>query len=77
MHSVKGLEFDHVLVVGLNQQVTPHGAEPGDSLLETHRRLLAMAVGRAKKSVYLSFKPDEASDVASFLEPATYTVVNV
>ena len=27
IHSAKGLEFDHVLLPGLSQQVTPHGPE--------------------------------------------------
>ena len=27
IHSAKGLEFDHVLLPGLNQEVTPHGTE--------------------------------------------------
>ena len=25
MHSAKGLEFDHVIIIGLSDQVTPHG----------------------------------------------------
>jgi superfamily I DNA/RNA helicase len=49
MHSAKGLEFDHVVILGLNAEVTPHGEEDDDDRLVTLRRLLAMAVARARK----------------------------
>lgn len=77
LHSVKGLEFDHVIVLGLNDQVTPHGAEEGDDQLEVLRRLLAMAVGRARKMVVLGYKPGEASDLIEFIDPGTVSVVDV
>ena len=48
IHSAKGLEFDHVLMPGLSQEVTPHGLDEGDADLERLRRMLAMAVGRAR-----------------------------
>jgi superfamily I DNA/RNA helicase len=72
MHSAKGLEFDHVFIVGLNEQVTPHGEEEGDADLENYRRLLAMAITRARQTVTLSYKPGEASALVDFLDPATY-----
>ncbi len=77
MHSAKGLEFDHVYIVGLNAEVTPHGAEAGDSLLETYQRLLAMAIGRAAKTVMISYKEGEASVLTTLLDPSTYDRINV
>lgn len=77
MHSAKGLEFDHVLILGYNAEVVRHGDESGDTLLEQHRRLLAMAVGRARQSVVVGYKPDDASLLIDFLAPATYTAVDV
>lgn len=77
MHSAKGLEFDHVLLLGYNAEVVPHGEEAGDSLLETHCRLLAMAIGRARKSVVLGYKPEDASQLVGFLDPATYEAIDV
>lgn len=74
MHSAKGLEFDHVYIVGLNADVTPHGHEPGDSMLETYQRLLAMAIGRAAKSVMVGYKPSEASSLVALLDPTTYVM---
>lgn len=77
MHSAKGLEFDHAVLLGYNAQVVPHGEEAGDSLLETHRRLLAMAIGRARRSVTLGYKPDDSSRLMGFLDPATYDEIEV
>jgi superfamily I DNA/RNA helicase len=77
LHSAKGLEFDHVIILGLNQQVTPHGADDGDSQFETLRRLVAMGLGRAKQTVTLGFKPAEASDLVKLMAPGTYERVNV
>lgn len=72
MHSAKGLEFDHVFIVGLNEEVTPHGADEGDDQLENHLRLLAMAITRARESVMISCKPTEASKLIDHLDPSTY-----
>ncbi|MFB1480989.1 3'-5' exonuclease [Corallococcus sp. RDP092CA] len=77
MHSVKGLEFDHVFILGLNAETTPHGEEVGDSQLENLRRLLAMAVGRAKKSLVVGFKPTEASSLVEYFNVDTYVGVDV
>ncbi|HEX3462581.1 MAG TPA: 3'-5' exonuclease [Candidatus Elarobacter sp.] len=77
LHSAKGLEFDHVFLLGLNEQVTrEHGDEEGDTQLETLRKLFAMAVGRAKKSVIVGYKPGEESVLIQYIDPATYEEVN-
>ncbi|KEP74536.1 hypothetical protein HR12_08330 [Microbacterium sp. SUBG005] len=72
IHSAKGLEFDHVIILGLNQQVTPHGDGDGDAQLETLRRLLAMGIGRARTSVTLGLKAGEESDLVAMLDNSTY-----
>lgn len=77
MHSAKGLEFDHVILIGYNALVTPHGEEPGDSLLETHRRLLAMSIGRARHTVTIGYKPSEISDVLDVLDPSTFDSIDL
>lgn len=76
-HSAKGLEFDHVIIPGLDYEVTPHGVGDGDSHLENHRRLLAMAIGRARKSVIVGYKPSTASTLFSYLVPGTFDEVVV
>ena len=75
IHSAKGLEFDHVLMPGLNQEVTPHGAEDGDGTLESLQRLVAMGIGRARKTVALGYKPQDRSSVIALLDPGTYDLV--
>lgn len=77
IHSAKGLEFDHVLLPGLSQQVTPHGPQHGDADLERLRRMLAMAIGRARKSVMIGYKPGEESSLVGLLDPSTYELVKV
>ena len=75
IHSAKGLEFDHVLLPGLSQRVTPHGPEAGDADLERLRRMLAMAVGRARESVMVGYKPGEESSLIGLLDPSTYKLI--
>ena len=75
IHSAKGLEFDHVLLPGLSRQVTPHGPDEGDAELERLQRMLAMAVGRARESVMLGYKPGEESSLIGLLDRATYELI--
>ena len=77
MASAKGLEFDHVIIIGYNAEVVRHGDEPQDALMDEQRRLLAMSVGRARKSVTVGYKPDDASALIDFLDPRTYSAVDL
>lgn len=54
VHSVKGLEYDYVFVVGLEEGIFPHINSLMDSnQLEEERRLCYVAITRAKKKLYL------------------------
>lgn len=75
MHSTKGLEFDHIFIIGLNQETTPYGDKDGDTDWENHRRLLAMTITRARQTVTLGCKPNEESSLFSCLNPGTYDEV--
>ena len=77
IYSAKGLEFDHVLLPGLNQKATPHGDEDGDGTLDSLRRLVAMAIGRARHTVTLGYKPGEQSTLIDLLDRTTYDLVEV
>ncbi|WP_439850186.1 3'-5' exonuclease [Pseudomonas syringae] len=77
MHSAKGLEFDHVFVLGLCGKNTPHGADQDDDELLRLRRLLGMALGRAKKTVTVGYKPGEESDLVNFFKPGTFCEVDL
>jgi DNA helicase-2/ATP-dependent DNA helicase PcrA len=50
VHASKGLEFDHVFIVGLEQGLFPH-----DDDGEEERRLFYVALTRARKKLYLSW----------------------
>jgi hypothetical protein len=77
MASGKGLEFDHVIIIGYNGEVVPHGEEPDHALLDEQRRLLAMAIGRARRSVVLGYKPEDEPAPLGFLDPNTYQRVDL
>jgi len=56
VHSAKGLEFDAVFITGLEEGLFPHensATEPEG--LEEERRLMYVAITRARKRLYLSF----------------------
>ncbi len=55
MHNTKGLEFDRVFVVGLEQHLIPGKTIETPSEKEEERRILYVAMTRARKSLYLSF----------------------
>jgi DNA helicase-2/ATP-dependent DNA helicase PcrA len=54
IHSVKGLEFDYVFVIGLEENVFPNIRKFSDTdELEEERRIAYVAFTRAKKRLYL------------------------
>jgi len=56
VHSAKGLEFDHVFITGLEEGLFPHENSLTDTDgLEEERRLMYVAITRARKRLYLSF----------------------
>ena len=77
LHSAKGLEFDHVVMIGLNAEVMTHGDEEDDDQLLTLRKLLAMGIGRARLSVILGYKPGEESHLVDYLDGESYKAVDV
>ena len=56
VHSAKGLEFDAVFISGLEEGLFPHENSLTQSEgLEEERRLMYVAITRARKRLYLSF----------------------
>ncbi|MBL8351459.1 MAG: UvrD-helicase domain-containing protein, partial [Burkholderiaceae bacterium] len=56
VHSAKGLEFDCVFITGLEESLFPHENSMSDADgLEEERRLMYVAITRARKRLYLSF----------------------
>ncbi|MEG2351171.1 MAG: 3'-5' exonuclease [Bacilli bacterium] len=54
MHAVKGLEFNYVFVIGMEENIFPHiNSMEDNSDLEEERRLCYVALTRAKKRLFL------------------------
>ncbi|CUA99480.1 UvrD-like helicase C-terminal domain [Comamonas thiooxydans] len=81
LHSAKGLEFDHVFILGLDEEtLADYTADNEDDIKEQEiaaRRLVAMGVGRARKTVTIGYRPDDAPRLAEFFNPAFCTRVAV
>ena len=55
VHAAKGLEFDAVFITGLEEGLFPHENSQSDlDWLEEERRLMYVAITRARKRLYLS-----------------------
>lgn len=57
LHSVKGLEFDHVFIIGLNEEHFIYD-EVNDHDYQEACRLVAMGITRAKKTILLGYKKE-------------------
>ena len=54
VHSAKGLEFDHVYLVNLADDIFPHKRSLNEGGLEEERRLFYVAITRARKTLAFS-----------------------
>lgn len=56
VHSSKGLEFEAVFITGLEESLFPHANSFGNpDAIEEERRLMYVALTRAKRALYISF----------------------
>ncbi|MDR3055208.1 MAG: UvrD-helicase domain-containing protein [Zoogloeaceae bacterium] len=55
IHAAKGLEFDAVFITGLEQGLFPHDNAIEDAGLEEERRLMYVAMTRARQRLYLCY----------------------
>ena len=76
VHSSKGLEFNNVFVIGMEEGIFPHNNSLEDSSdIEEERRLFYVAVTRAKKNLWLVnskrrmlYGMDSANPVSRFIK---------
>ena len=55
LHSAKGLEFDHVFITGLEENIFPSSRSlMNDQRMEEERRLMYVGLTRARKALFLS-----------------------
>lgn len=54
-HAAKGLEFEYVFIVGLENELFPHVRDDNTNDAEEERRLFYVALTRAKEKLFLSY----------------------
>ena len=59
MHGAKGLEFDTVFVIGVNEKIMPYKKAETVEEIEEERRLFYVAMTRAKKRLLISYTKEK------------------
>lgn len=60
VHASKGLEYDNVFIIGLTEGVFPHNKAETNESIEEERRLMYVAMTRARKNLYIIGRGDNA-----------------
>ena len=55
MHGSKGLEFENVIIVDVNETIIPHKMSVKPEELEEERRMFYVGMTRAKKRLHLFY----------------------
>ena len=67
LHSSKGLEFDTVFIIGVNEGIIPNNRADTDEAIEGERRLFYVGITRTKRALYLTFTNKKNREKSRFL----------
>lgn len=77
LHSSKGLEFENVFLIGLEEGLFPHVRSLNSpAALEEERRLMYVGVTRAEERLYLTYARKRASFVSGNYGSTNYTIAS-